>query len=183
MMTLLAADARMFLARNGRGEALRWRQGLRLFFLTPGFQLVFWLRMQRAAARLPVLGPVLRRILWYWMRLCFSSDVDTQAQLGPGLCIPHPFGIVIGAGVRIGRGVTLGQKVTLGRAGTAHVYPQIGDGADLGAGAAILGAIRIGAGARIGANSVVLKDVPDGAYAAGAPAWLQPGGKEQSRWP
>jgi len=41
---------------------------------------------------------------------------------------------------------------------------------EIGAGASILGAIHIGDGARIGANSVVLKDVPAGAVAVGAPA-------------
>jgi serine O-acetyltransferase len=60
--------------------------------------------------------------------------------------------------------------VTLGRAGLDHVYPVIGNGVEIGAGASILGAIHIGDGARIGANSVVLKDVPAGAVAVGAPA-------------
>jgi serine O-acetyltransferase len=41
---------------------------------------------------------------------------------------------------------------------------------DIGAGAKILGAVHIGAHAKIGANSVVLKDVPQGATAAGVPA-------------
>jgi serine O-acetyltransferase len=40
----------------------------------------------------------------------------------------------------------------------------------VGAGAKILGPINIGAGAKIGSNAVVVKDVPDGATAAGIPA-------------
>lgn len=167
---MLARDAHLFLARLGVSRKPRWMLWARLAFLTPGFQFVFWLRLQRAVARLPILGPVLRRIFWYWTRLCFSSDVDTRARIGPGLYTPHPFGIVIGAGVRIGENVAILQRVTLGRAGTDHVYPVIGNGVEIGAGAAILGAISIGDGARIGANSVVLKDVPAGAVAVGAPA-------------
>ncbi len=167
---MLARDAELFLSRLGASRKPRWMLWGRLLLLTPGFQFVLWLRLQRAVASLPFLGPVLRRLFWYWTRLCFASDVDTQARIGPGLYTPHPFGIVIGAGVRIGRNVAILQRVTLGRAGLDHVYPVIGDSVEIGAGAAILGAIRIGDGARIGANSVVLKDVPAGAVAVGAPA-------------
>lgn len=167
---MLARDAELFLSRLGASRKPRWLLWGRLLLLTPGFQFVLWLRLQRAVASLPLLGPVLRRIFWYWTQLCFASDVDTQARIGPGLYTPHPFGIVIGAGVRIGKNVAILQRVTLGRAGLDHVYPVIGDSVEIGAGAAILGAIRIGDGARIGANSVVLKDVPAGAVAVGAPA-------------
>jgi serine acetyltransferase len=37
------------------------------------------------------------------------------------------------------------------------------DGAEFGAGAVVVGAIRIGAGALVGANAVVTRDVPPGA--------------------
>jgi serine O-acetyltransferase len=166
----LAQDMDIFLARLGASRKPRWMLWLRLLFLTPGFQFVFWLRLQRKVGAIPLAGPILRRILWYGTRVCFASDVDTQARLGSGLYTPHPFGIVIGAGVRIGENVAILQRVTLGRAGLDHVYPVIGNGVEIGAGASILGAIHIGDGARIGANSVVLKDVPAGAVAVGAPA-------------
>ncbi len=157
-------------ARFGHTQRPAWIAWLRLMILTPGFQFTALLHAQRLAGRIPLVGPVLRRIIWYMTRVCFSSDVDTHAQLGSGLFTPHPFGIVIGAGVRIGTDVTIQQRVTLGRAGADHVYPVIGNDVEIGAGASVLGSIRIGNGARIGANSVVLSDVPAGAFAAGAPA-------------
>ena len=170
MSVALFQDAEMFLQKWAPLHEPRWRLWLRLLFATPGFQFVFWLRMQRAVEVVPILGPTLRRILWYWTRICFSCEVDTQAQIGAGFYTPHPLGIVIGAGVRIGNNVTISQKVTLGRAGTNHVYPTIGNGVEIGAGAAILGAIEIGNSAKIGANSVVLTDIPTDAIAFGAPA-------------
>ena len=172
MNATLIRDAEMFLMRWGTPRKPRWMLWLRLIFLTPGFQFVFWLRVQRAVSSVPVIGPVLRRILWYWTRIWFSSEVDTQARIGPGLYMPHPHGIIIGAGVKIGENVLILQRVTLGRAGDSHFYPTIGNGVEIGAGAAVLGAINVGDRAKIGANSVVLKDVPSGSVAVGAPARL-----------
>jgi len=145
---------------------------MRLLFLTPGFQFVFWLRVQRWLKSIPILGPFLRRIIWYGTTIWFSCDVDPQVEIGPGLYTPHPIGIVIGGGVRIGANVSVLQNVTLGRVATEHLDPVIGDNVEIGAGAVILGSVSIGHDAKIGANSVVLKDVPPGAVAVGAPARL-----------
>jgi acetyltransferase-like isoleucine patch superfamily enzyme len=46
----------------------------------------------------------------------------------------------------------------------------IGDGAWIGAGAAVLDGVRIGSGAVIGANAVVTRDIPPYAVAVGVPA-------------
>jgi serine O-acetyltransferase len=148
-----------------------WLLWFRLFLLTPGFQLVFWMRVQRAITRLPLIGPALRRVVWYWTTIVFGCDIDPQAAIGRGLYLPHPTGIVIGGQVRIGKSVTIQQNVTLGRVKREiGDDPIIEDNVEIGAGAVILGAITIGAGAKIGANSVVLNDIPAGAVAVGAPA-------------
>lgn len=179
MMAPVAQDANMFLARLGPSTKPRWMLIARLILVTPGFQFVLWLRLQRAVAGIPLVGSLLQRCAWFAMRALFSCDVDTGARIGGGLYTPHPVGIVIGAGVSIGENVAILQKVTLGRAGDDHVYPVIGSGCEIGAGAAVLGPVRLGAGARIGANSVVLDDVPAGAIAVGAPARLLSGGSQE----
>ena len=68
--------------------------------------------------------------------------------------------------------MTLRQNTTLGIARTDRLrdWPVIGDGADIGAGACILGLVEVGRGATVGANAVVLEDVPEGAVAVGVPA-------------
>ena len=48
--------------------------------------------------------------------------------------------------------------------------PVIGDDVFVGTGSVILGNIKVGNNAAIGANSVVINDVPDGVFVAGAPA-------------
>lgn len=99
------------------------------------------------------------------LRWLFHVDVWTDA-IGPGLSLPHPFNIVVGAGVEIGAGCTLLHNVTIQHAS----HTTIGDGAVLGVGSVVLADRSVGAGAFCGANSVVTKDVPPHAVVVGAPA-------------
>jgi len=145
---------------------------LRLILLTPGYQCVISLRLQRVLGRVPGIGVLLRRILWYMTTQYFNCDIDPQADFGPGLYIPHPICIVVGAEVRAGRNVVILQGVTLGRRGEPDGFLVIGDDVQIGSGAKVLGVITLGTGARIGANAVVLKSVPNDAVAVGVPAHI-----------
>lgn len=99
------------------------------------------------------------------LRTVFHIDVWTDA-VGPGLRLPHPFGIVIGEGAHIGANCTIMHHVTVQRGeGTT-----VGDGAVLGTGAVVLAGARVGDGAIVGAVSVVRGAVPDRTVAVGAPA-------------
>lgn len=104
----------------------------------------------------------------------FGIYISSQADIGGDLSMPHPTGIVIGAGCKIGSGVCIYQNVTLGAPSRGFNkedrYPHIGDATTIYAGAVIVGPVMIGSHCKIGANSVVLCDVPDGATAVGAPA-------------
>nr|WP_281373790.1 hypothetical protein [Parvularcula dongshanensis] len=61
------------------------------------------------------------------------------------------------------------QGVTIGTNGKGGL-PRLGNGVDVGPGAAILGGVQIGDNAAIGANAVVLSDVPPYGVAVGIPA-------------
>jgi len=99
------------------------------------------------------------------LRWLFHVDVWTD-DIGPGLSLPHPFNIVVGAGVAIGARCTLLHNVTIQHAS----HTTIGDGAVLGVGTVVLADRHVGAGAFCGANSVVTRDVPPRAVVVGAPA-------------
>ena len=108
---------------------------------------------------------VLRHIFWSTIS---GADIPLDSQIGGGLLIPHPNGIVIHPKSSIGPNCLIFQQVTLGaRSGGV---PRLGGHVDIGAGAKIIGDVTIGDHAVIGANAVVLNDVPEGAMAVGVPA-------------
>ena len=84
----------------------------------------------------------------------------------------HASGIVIGETAVVGDGTTILHAVTLGGTGKDHGdrHPKIGKDVLIGAGTKILGNITVGDRCKIGAGSVVLRPIPSGATAVGAPA-------------
>jgi serine O-acetyltransferase len=104
-----------------------------------------------------------------------SADFVPGMDIGPGLMMAHPNGVVIGNGLRIGANVSFGGGVTAGvkqpdAAADENGYPVICDGAIVLANAVLVGPVRVGAHAQIGANSVLLADAPDHAVMFGMPA-------------
>jgi serine O-acetyltransferase len=97
-----------------------------------------------------------------------GAEIPLNCDIGGGLLIPHPNGIVIHPGARIGVNCLIFQQVTIGTRNSDA--PIIEGHVDIGAGAKILGPVTIGAHARVGANAVVLSDVPGGCVAVGIPA-------------
>lgn len=90
-----------------------------------------------------------------------AAEIEYNAEIGPGLFIAHPAGVVIGRGSKIGKNVNVYQRVTLGTHNMISIkFPVLEDYVTVFSGATILGDVTIGAGAVIGANSVVTKDVP-----------------------
>ena len=99
------------------------------------------------------------------LKWIFRIDVWTD-EIGAGLTLPHPFNIVIGAGVSIGRDCTIMHNTTIQHA----TATRIEDGAVLGTGAVVLADRVVGRRSFCGANSVVTRDVPDDTTVVGAPA-------------
>jgi serine O-acetyltransferase len=104
-----------------------------------------------------------------------SADFVPGMDVGPGLLMPHPNGIVIGNGLKVGANVSFGGGVTAGVKqpdvpADEDGYPVICDGAIVLAHAVLVGPVRVGRGAQIGANSVLLSDAPDYAVMFGVPA-------------
>lgn len=122
-----------------------------------------------------ILRPVRRKIAILQHRLwsiVTGADIPINSQIGGGLLIPHPNGIVIHPHANIGCNCLIFQQVTIGA--TDEGIPTIGGHVDIGAGAKILGPVTIGNHARIGANTVVLTDVPSYGVVVGNPGRLLP---------
>ncbi|HKU38048.1 MAG TPA: serine acetyltransferase [Polyangiales bacterium] len=106
----------------------------------------------------------------YKLQQCSSScDIPLNCQLGLGLLLPHPIGIVIHPEARIGINCCIFQHVTIGTRVDGAV-PRIGNCVEIGVGAMILGDVSVGDGAVIGAGAIVIRDVPAHHVAVGSPA-------------
>jgi acetyltransferase-like isoleucine patch superfamily enzyme len=125
----------------------------------------------RKGARLEAVGP--------------EGDGAPKLIIGDGTAIQFYFHCGAAQSVKIGRNVLMGGRVYITdhdhsfdeadlsarespRLKTAPV--EIGDGAFLGEGCAILKGVRVGKRAVVAANAVVTRDVPDFTVVAGVPA-------------
>jgi serine O-acetyltransferase len=109
---------------------------------------------------------VLRYRFW---SVVTGSEIDLSVQIGGGLLLPHPNGVVIHPDAKIGINCLIHQQVTIGTGEDGGKGVPVVEGhVKIYSGAKILGPIRIGAHATIGANTVVLVDVPDAATVIGA---------------
>ena len=88
-----------------------------------------------------------------------GADIPLNCQLGGGLVLPHPNGVVIHPSAQIGPNCTIFQQVTI------VTKVKIGGHVDIGAGAKILKNVTIGNHTKVGANAVLKNiDIPEGAH-------------------
>lgn len=159
------------LARYRPNEKPTWRGVVKRCASNPGMIASVILRAQQMAVRkgqlrlafaLRTLGMVL-----------VSADFVPGMDVGPGLLMPHPNGVVIGNGLKVGANVTFGGGVTAGVKQPdveGGGFPEVCDGAIVLANAVLVGPVRVGRHAQVGANSVLLADAPDYAVMFGMPA-------------
>ena len=126
---------------------------------------------QGSGQRVGLLGSLLKQ----FNHVLTGCDIAYQAEIGPGLVLYHPTGVVVGPHCRIGAGARIMQGATIGSdeviVGEAEAgSPVIGDEVFIGPGAAVFGAIEVGDRVQVGANSVVTSSFPNDVVVAGAPA-------------
>jgi serine O-acetyltransferase len=107
---------------------------------------------------------------WLW-----GIHLPTSVHVGRRVRLWHN-GCMLLTARSIGNDVHIRHDTTFGpvRGRHDHALPVIGDRADIGSGACVLGAVTVGQDATVGANSVVMKDVPASAMVLGVPARIVP---------
>lgn len=149
-------------------------KNLRLFRFIAYYALdtgVFAVTNYRIASFLKGIGlsGVARLLMKVTERLAFIS-ISHSATIGPGLCIRHGLGVVIGKSVVMGCHCTVMQGTTIGGnfhkqrrddEGCTFTQPIIGDYVHFGAGCTVLGPVRIGSQVVIGADTIITTDIPD----------------------
>ena len=129
-------------------------------FYDPGRKLLLSIRTyQRLTQKRGTFSWIIRKICVlrhaFWS-VVTGAEIPLNCQIGGGLLIPHPNGIVISSYAIIGVNCLVFQQVTIGtRRGKGA--PKIGGHVDIGAGAKIFGDITIPAHSEIRANAVVTK--------------------------
>ena len=170
MSRLLAEDLRHMVEPHG--SPLRWRAEVcAKVVLYPRVRAVVYYRWSQALARrglMPLAAALQARAI-----RGSGAELAPHADLGPGLCLMHSVGIVVGPEVVAGRNLRLYHGVTLGD-GRQPGQPRLGDDVTIGTGASLLGGITIGDRVIVGAHSVVTRDVPDDSVVVGAPATARP---------
>ncbi len=144
-----------------------WDPGRRLLKAIRDYQ-----RRQRGGPVGRVLAQVCVLRHRFWSTVA-GADIPLDCNIGGGLLLPHPNGVVVHPSAAIGPNCLFFQQTTIGTAKGPEV-PTIGGHVDVGAGAKVLGGIHVGDHAKIGANAVVLCDVPAYATAVGNPARIIP---------
>lgn len=117
---------------------------------------------------------------WLWRRILLSHhgiDWAYDSEVGPGLQLPHPTGIVIGAGVVMHENVVIHQHVTISPIagsrwtrdqGLRHLY--IGNDTVIYPHTIILGEITIGVACVVGAMQCLRQSLANGTtYTARTP--------------
>ena len=185
---LIRSDLRRFTETFAlRGQTYsRWRIFWESFLFKAGFQAAllyrvsYWLYLRRW------IYPA-----WFVSRLntaLTSAEIEFNAQIGPGMFIAHPVGLLIGRGTVIGSRVTLFQGVTFGakswHPSAIRKFPTVEDDCYFFTGCTVLGDVSIGSHCVVAAHAVVTCDLPAGSLARGVPAGIYPGkGKEMiSSW-
>jgi serine O-acetyltransferase len=116
-----------------------------------------------------------------------GAEIGWTAQIGPGLVLDHPLGVILADGCVAGRNLRVGAGVIVGytnwdpTAEPGRGCPTIGDNDELWARATLAGPISVGDGVRVGASALVLDDVPAGAVARGVPARSYIDGRQVSK--
>ena len=157
------ADALAHLAgAPGPCTRLGWTWwALKLTLRSSGFHVTLVYRLAHTCShRLGLAGRILAGVLFWWNRHFASCAIASTARLHGGLILPHPQGIVIGAGVVVGPRAWLFQNVTLGGTPGKAGLPTVGADARIFSGAVLAGPIAVGDNVMIGANAVVVRDVP-----------------------
>jgi serine acetyltransferase len=121
-------------------------------------------------------APAWQAQLWRRLMICYGCDIPRRTVIGPGLRLPHAYGIVLGVNTVLGRDVTIHQNVCVtpaarewqpgGRLGLARIE----DGVTVRAGSVILGNVEVGENSVVGPLAVLTHSLAPGTTFCNAPS-------------
>ena len=133
------------------------------------------IRLMLSKSGFKILALLLCAFYKLYSQVLLNVELSPRTVIGPGLRLPHPYGIIINRASIIGSGCCIRHNVTLGNKGSSSIRdssgcPLLGGDVVIGTGAVIIGEVNVGSNSVIGAGSIVVKDVPQGSIVVGNPA-------------
>lgn len=165
------ADLEHMVMVGSKPRILWYLEASARFLLVPRIRAVWLYRLSQVAARHRAM-PLALLLQARALRIS-GAEISPNATIGPGLCLMHSSGVVIGPEVTIGRGARIYQGVTIGD-GRLPGQPTIGDHVTIGAGASVLGGVVVGDRVVIGAGARVTGDVSDDSVVLAPPSTVGP---------
>jgi serine O-acetyltransferase len=104
-------------------------------------------------------------------RMLWGLHIDSTSDIGGGIYIAHPDGVLIGA-TTMGKDCNIGTNVIIGRRpgqAEGHMLPVIGERVFIGPGSMLFGGITVGDGVSVGPLTVVSRNLPPGCMVVGNP--------------
>ncbi len=141
------------------------------FWVGATYRFGVWAHGLPAALRIPLVA--LYRVVKIPWVIFLRANLSAGARIGPGLCLVHPYSVLVPDGVEIGEDCLVFHEVTFGTGPTAGL-PRVGNAVDVYVGARILGGITVGDGCMLGANCVLTRSVPPGQAVLAPPAQILP---------
>jgi serine O-acetyltransferase len=134
---------------------------LRLLFMRY-FYVILLIRLQSLENKALILIKFISKV---FLSMFFNIEIASKCKIGPGLILPHPQNVIIGA-ASIGSNCTIMANVTIGAklpdpSFTDSLRPNIGSNVLLGVSSCVIGAIKIGDNCKVGALTLVSRSVGD----------------------
>lgn len=135
------------------------------FIISHQIRYIYWLRKGQKSNNV-----FIRYILKKYSKK-YGLEISTDAVIGKGLYLGHPYNITVAGGVILGDNVNLHKGCTIGREnrGARQGVPKIGSSVAIGINAVVIGNISVGNDVMIAPNSFVNFDVPDHSVVIGNP--------------
>ena len=160
---------------QGGGRMRRSLRAIKIAATSAGFHLACNYRLSHTIrGRWGRVGHPIAMGLFWWGRHFYGCSIAPTARLHGGLILPHPQGIVVGAGAEVGPRAWIFQNVTIGGAPDKAGLPRVGADARIYAGAVLAGPVLVGDNVVIGANAVIHRNVPSRSIARMAAAEVGP---------
>lgn len=106
----------------------------------------------------------------------YGLEISSNAKIGKGLYLGHPYNITVAGGVVFGDNCNLHKGCTIGREnrGKREGSPVLGNCVYVGINSTVVGNVVIGNDVMIAPNTFVNFDVPDHSVVIGNPGMIHP---------